>query len=165
MITCQFEDGNKTTNLRHLTVNAIVTKDNKVLLGKRGTFNGKPLIESGKWTLLGGFFARDENLKEAVAREAKEESGWKITDIELFRINDNPNRPHEDRQNVDLIFIAKAEQKIAGNDEEVTELQWFDLNDLPPNEQIAFDHAENLELYKKFLQEKFKLPLMGKVEI
>ena len=54
MIICSFENGNK-TSLRHVTVNAIVIKDNQVLLGKRGTFNGKPILESGKWGLLGGF--------------------------------------------------------------------------------------------------------------
>ena len=54
MITCYFENNNKAF-LRHVTVNAIVIKDNQVLLGKRGTFNGKPILESGKWGLLGGF--------------------------------------------------------------------------------------------------------------
>lgn len=63
MINCQFEDGGK-ANLRHVTTNAIVTKNKQVLLGKRGTYhNGKPLLEAGKWALLGGFFNRDEYLK------------------------------------------------------------------------------------------------------
>ena len=61
MITCTFENKNK-ASLRHVTVNAIVVKDNQVLLGKRGTVNGKPVLESGKWGLLGGFFFSTPNI-------------------------------------------------------------------------------------------------------
>jgi hypothetical protein len=72
MITCEFEDGGK-GKLRHVTVNALVIKDDKILLGKRGTLaNGKPLDEAGKWSLLGGFMGRDENLEEGLRREIME---------------------------------------------------------------------------------------------
>jgi len=162
MIICNFEDGGK-ANLRHITINALVIKDNKILLGKRGTFKGKPMLETGKWALLGGFLGRDETLKEAVKREVKEESGYNIDSLMLFRVNDNPNRPREDRQNVDIIFIAHANNKVQGSDEEVTNLQWFDLDKTPPMDQMAFDHGEHIELYKKYLKNKFPLPLLGKL--
>jgi 8-oxo-dGTP diphosphatase len=157
MITCTFENGDKTF-LRHLTVNAIVIKNNQVLLGKRGTFNGKPILESGKWGLLGGFFGRDEKLISAVKREVMEESGWEIDNLKLFRINDNPNRPMEDRQNVDMIFIANAVKQTGKSDEEVSRLQWFDLDQIP---EMAFDHGDSVELYKKYLKENFPLPVFG----
>ena len=160
MITCSFENGDK-TSLRHLTVNAIVIKNDQILLGKRGTFNGKPILESGKWGLLGGFFGRDEKLISAVKREVMEESGWEIDNLKLFRINDNPNRPMEDRQNVDIIFIANAVKQAGKSDEEVSRLQWFDLDKLPSKEEIAFDHGDSLELYKKYLKEEFTLPVLG----
>lgn len=160
MITCTFENNNK-TSLRHITVNAIVLKNNRVLLGKRGTFKGKPILESGKWGLLGGFFGRDENLIEAVKREVMEESGWEINNLKLFKINDNPNRPKEDRQNVDIIFIANAFKQTGVSDEEVSRLQWFDLEKLPLKEEIAFDHGDSIELYKKYLKDNFSLPVLG----
>ncbi len=159
MITCTFENNNK-TSLRHVTVNAIVVKDNQVLLGKRGSFNGKPIPESGKWGLLGGFFNRNENLVQAVKREVMEESGWEINNLQLFRINDNPQRPKEDRQNVDIIFITNAIKQTKTFDEEVSKLQWFDLDKLPEKEEIAFDHGEDLKIYKKYLKEKFPLPVL-----
>ena len=158
MITCSFENGDK-TSLRHVTVNAIVVKNDQILFGKRGTFNGKPILESGKWGLLGGFFGRDENLVEAVKREVMEESGWEIDNLKLFRINDNPNRPKEDRQNVDIIFIANVVRQIKTSDEEVSKLQWFDLDKLPSKDEIAFDHGDSIELYKKYLKENFSLPI------
>lgn len=160
MITCFFENNNKAF-LRHVTVNAIVIKDHKILLGKRGSLNGKPISESGKWGLLGGFFGRDENLIQAVKREVMEESGWEIADLKLFRINDNPKRPKEDRQNMDMIFTAEALQQTGKSDEEVSHLQWFDLDKLPPPELIAFDHGASIELYKKYLKENFPLPVLG----
>jgi len=147
--------------LRHVTVNALVIKNKQILLGKRGTFAGKKILESGKWGLLGGFFARNENLIQAVKREVMEESGWEITDLKLLRINDNPDRPHEDRQNVDIIFIAQAVKQIKTGDEEVKELRWFDLSDLPAKERIAFDHSDDIEIYKKYLQGKIKIPILG----
>lgn len=160
MITCYFENNNKAL-LRHVTVNAIVIKENKILLGKRGSLNGKPILESGKWALLGGFLGRDENLEQAVKREVEEESGWTIANLQLLRINDKPNRPHEDRQNVDMIFITDAAKQVTSTDEEVKELKWFELNNLPPQETIAFDHKEDIDLYLKYLKEKFPLPVIG----
>ncbi len=161
MITCQFENGNG-AHLRHVTVNAIVVKDNKILLGKRGTYKGKPMLESGKWALIGGFMDRDENLEQAIRREILEETGWTITDLQLLRIKDNPDRPAEDRQNVEFVFIAQAAESEDMHDEEVSRLQWFALDGLPAKDTIAFDHADELELYKKYLEEKFSIPVIGK---
>lgn len=160
MITCTFENGNK-TSLRHITVNAIIIKNGQILFGKRGFFKGKLILESGKWGLIGGFFDRNENLIQAVKREVMEESGWKINSLQIFRINDNPNRPKEDRQNVDIIFIANAIKQIKTSDEEVSRLQWFYLDKLPAKKEIAFDHGDTVELYKKYLKEKFSLPILG----
>lgn len=162
MITCTFENGNVATpGLRHITVNAIVVKGNQVLMGLRAPVKGLTMLETGKWALIGGFFDRDETLIEALKREVMEESGWEIDDLQLFCINDFPGRPMEDRQNVDMIFIADAIKQIQSHDEEVKELQWFPLDTLPPMDQIAFDHGEDLDLYKKHLKTPQKLPILG----
>lgn len=160
MLTCYFEDNNK-ASLRHITVNAIVIRNNQILLGKRGTVDGKPILESGKWALLGGFMGRDENLVQAVKREVMEESGWEINDLVLFRINDQPNRPKEDRQNVDVIFITQAVKKVGISDEEVSHLKWFSLDKLPSPELMAFDHGEDIELYLKYLRQSFSIPVIS----
>jgi 8-oxo-dGTP diphosphatase len=146
MIECSFEDGGK-AHLRHITVNALVIKDHQLLLGKRGTYKGKPLLESGKWGFLGGFLGRDETMEQAVQREIFEESGWKIKDLTLLKINDNPGRPAEDRQNVDVIYVAQADTQTPKENEEITHLQWFDLDKLPKAEEIAFDHYDSIKMY------------------
>ena len=162
MITCFFENNNKAKKgLRHITVNAIVMDGDKILLGKRGTVGGKAMLESGKWGLVGGFFDRDENLIQAVKREVFEESGCEIEDVTLFRINDNPNRPKEDRQNVDIIFYAKLVKQIPKKDEEVTHLVWFPLDRLPSMDEMAFDHGEDILLYREYRKKNHPLPLVG----
>lgn len=162
MITCTFEDGGK-GKLRHVTINAIVTQGDNILLGKRGTYmNGKPLLEAGKWSLLGGFLGRDESLEEALKREVLEESGWIISNLKLLYVKDNPDRPAEDRQNIEFVFIAEAVEKISESDEEVTSLKWFSIDELPEKEFIAFDHGDDLELYKKYFKSPFSLPILGK---
>ncbi len=141
MITCKFEDGNK-ASLRHVVVDVLVLKDNQILLVKR---TGK-LLEGGKWALPGGFVDRDETTKEAARREVMEEAGYKVKDIKRLVIRDNPDRPKEDRQNISFVFTAKALEKTGEADWEVDDQKWFDLDNLPPKEKIAFDHHENIKL-------------------
>lgn len=142
MITCEFENGNK-ASLRHLVVHAIVVKDNKILLEKRAD----GLLEGDKWSLPGGFVNRDETAEQAVLRELQEETGWTGKVLQMLRINTDPNRPHEDRQNIALDYIVEPLQVIGVGDKESTELKWFPLDALPSAEHIAFDHHESIELY------------------
>lgn len=153
MITCTFEDGS-TGNLRHLVVDSIVMKDGKILLAKRTSRKiGVVILEGGKWSLVGGYVRMGERATYAAAREIREETGWKVTDINLFMVNDNPDRPHEDRQNVSLVFVATATEKVGGHDNENSDIKWFSLDDLPPAREMAFDHLEVIEAYKRHLKD------------
>jgi ADP-ribose pyrophosphatase YjhB (NUDIX family) len=158
MITCTFENGNQ-NSLRHVTVGCLVIKDGKILLGKRS----EGLLEAGKWCLLGGYVNRDETTAEAGIREAREESGWLIENLQILRINDNPVRPHEDRQNVDFIYIADAIEKVGEKDWESEEVVWYPLDALPADDQIAFDHLDSINLYKRYLEAPFSLPVVGPI--
>lgn len=162
MITCTFEDGGK-GELRHVTVNSyILNEKNQLILGKRGTFhNGKKLQEYGKWGAIGGFFDRDENLIEAVKREAMEEIGAEITDLKLIFVNDSPHRPHEaDRQNLEFGFVAKLVSMDPQDCEEILEWKWFDLDDLPSDDEIAFDHEKTIKILKKYLRKEINVPVI-----
>lgn len=156
MISCQFENGNKAL-LRHVTVDSIVLNKDRdsILLVKRAPHLSNP----NKCALPGGFLSRDETTENAAKREVLEETGYKTVAIDLFRINDNPNRSGEDRQNVDLVYLLEATEKVNNPDKEVSDAAWFKLNSLPPAEEFAFDHYENIELYLKFLQKPFPLPV------
>jgi len=156
MITCAFENKAK-ASLRHVVVDMLVVKEGKILLVKRGP----QYLEPHKWAMPGGFVERDETCAQAALREVKEETGYQAKVIKLFLVNDNPNRPHEDRQNISLIYLIKPIKKVKKHDHEVSETKWFNLNKLPPAKNIAFDHLDSIKLYKIHLQKHFRLPFVG----
>lgn len=157
MLTCTFEDGG-TGSLRHVVVDALVLQDNKILLVKRSK---KLLLEGGKWGDVGGFMDKDETAKQAAEREILEETGYRVKDLTLLTIRDNPDRPKEDRQNISFVFFCTATEKVGEGDWESTEEKWFALDDLPPENEIAFDHYENIKLYLRYLKENLKLPIFN----
>lgn len=155
MITCTFEKGQK-ASLRHVVVHAIVEKDGALLLVKRTG----DLLESGKWSLPAGFLDRDETAAQGVLRELQEETGWEGEVISLFRINTNPHRPHEDRQNVALDFIVGPIRQSGTPDDESSKVEWIPLGKLLPPDAYAFDHGESIKLYREYRENSFPLPLL-----
>lgn len=142
MIQCTFENGNK-AQLRHVVVDTLILKDGKLLIIKRS----KKLLEGGKWAIVGGYVERDEELVDTVAREAFEETGYRVTDIKLLRINSSPNRPNEDRQNISFVYYCTALEKEGESDWEVSDQKWVSFDDLPPKDEIAFDHYQDIQAY------------------
>jgi ADP-ribose pyrophosphatase YjhB (NUDIX family) len=160
MITCTFEDGNVAdqTTLRHAVVDILVLNDKQeILLAKRAA----RLLEGGKWAVIGGYVDPGETLAEAAAREIMEETGWTIRDLQLFRINDNPDRPREDRQNISFIYTCQAVERTGTPDDESEDLQWFKLDAIPAEDAMAFDHTASIKLYRQYLQEPFPIPFVG----
>lgn len=147
--------------LRHVTVDAIALdkKRNKILLVKRAP----NLYNGGKWALPGGYLDRDENTSEGVLRELKEETGYEGKIISLFRVNDDPDRPREDTQNVDFVYLVEVREKTGDHDIESSETKWFSFKDLPQEKDFAFDHYENTMLYFEYLKKSFSLPFFNKL--
>ncbi|OIN89821.1 hypothetical protein AUJ59_00645 [Candidatus Beckwithbacteria bacterium CG1_02_47_37] len=146
MISCIFEGQTNIVHLRHVVVDALVVKDGQILLVKRGPGS---YLEIGKWAMPGGYLEMDETAEQAIVREVKEETGYDCSVVKLFRLNDNPRRPKENnRQSVALIYLMKPLKKSGIHDHEISEVKWFDLNNLPPVETMAFDHLETIEKYK-----------------
>ncbi len=148
MITCKFENGSK-ASLRHVVVDCLVLKNNKILLVKRS----KKLSEGGKWALVGGFMERDETLIQCAQREILEETGWKVSNLTQLAVIDTPFRRNEDRQNISIVFTCRVSVLEGKPDWESEEIKWFDLNLLPDETQIAFDHLKMINLYKSKLNE------------
>ena len=161
MITCTFEDGGKAKiGLRHVTVGAITFNGhNQVLLVKRS----EKFSRGGKYSVPGGFLDRDQTIGSAVLRELKEETGYDGELVRLFHINDYPNRPHEDRQNVDMIYLVKVKTGKFVKNDEITSIQWFDKQSLPIEDEFAFDHRKTILKYFEYIEKEFPLPLVGKL--
>ena len=111
----------------------MILKDNKVLLGQRSFDSVKASSElhgEGTWTLPGGKLHFQEGLKEGALREALEETGIRIKNLELISVS-NDRIP--DKHFVTIGFLCndfEGEPKVMEPDE-ITEWQWFDLNNLP----------------------------------
>ena len=159
MIACTFEDGHHAEGgLRHVTVGAIVVNDHhQVLLVERAAM----LDFSGKWTIPDGFLDRDENTAEGTLRELQEETGYAGAIVGLFRINDHPHRSKEDRQNVEFLYIVTVMSGVATINAEVSQIVWFDKDNLPEEEAFAFDHRESILRYFSYVEKPFPLPILG----
>lgn len=155
MITCAFENGSK-ANLRHVVTHAIVERDGCLLLEKRDG----PILETGKWSLPAGFLERNETLEQGILRELLEETGWQGEVVALFRINSNPNRPHEDRQNVSIEFIVRPIKKTGEKDQESSKVEWIPIEKLLPFDAFAFDHGETIKQYLEYRKRPFPLPIL-----
>jgi len=157
MIKCILENGHE-ASFRHVTVGSIVVNEQQeVLLIKRAP----NLPRGNKHSIPGGFLGRDENLEEGALRELKEETGYDGKIEALFWINDSPKRPKEDRQNVDFIFIVKVVRGEMTLNKEVTNIHWFPKENLPREEDFAYDHRAIILRYFKYLETPFSLPVIG----
>lgn len=161
MITCKFESGDD-ASLRHISTGVLVINDqNQILLTKRASH----LLRGDKYTIPGGYLDRGETLEEGALRELKEETGYEGEILQLFHINSSPKRPHEDRQNVDVIYLARITGGTVQKDKETTEVGWYKKEELPPDSEFAFDHRTTILKYYQYLEKPFRLPIIDEVVI
>lgn len=97
------------------------------------------------WALPGGFVDYGESYETAAAREAEEETGLVVQNLQQFRTYSDPGR--DPRQHTaSTIFIAQADaEPVAGDD--AAEAALFTEETLP---DLAFDHGKIVADYFSF---------------
>jgi 8-oxo-dGTP diphosphatase len=92
---------------------------------------------AGSWALPGGFVEKGERVQEAARRELCEETGLRLSDLELLGVYDTPGRDPRG-QTVSIVYIARLEdeQPVLGGDD-ASDARWFPIHSLP---DLAFDH-------------------------
>jgi len=122
-----------------VTCGAIIRKKEKVLLIKRNTPPYK-----NYWSLPGGYVEKGEEVKRAIIREVKEETGldfrptfWKYWD-EII--------PQLKWHAVVLIFTGSADGRLNPDRKEVKEVRWFSRKTIEKL-RLAFLHKEILKDY------------------
>ena len=103
----------------------LLEKDGKFLFLKRQNTG----YRDGDFGLPSGHLEDDESLEECIIREAKEEIGIDVLEVELLCVV----HTHDDY--LDFMFQAKKwEGEIQNCEEEkCAEMQWFSLDELPEN--------------------------------
>lgn len=130
----------------------VFNNEGKLLLGLRNTDAAKAdseLHEEGTWTMPGGNIEYGETFEEAGIREAKEETGLEVENLEVICVQTDKN---EYAHYISVGMIAHAYQgtPTAMEPDEITCWKWFDLDNLPQN--IFSPSKKTIECYlnKKF---------------
>ena len=110
---------------------ALVERDGRVLLGRRGNEPGL-----GLWDIPGGFVGEHEHPLDALRRELREETALEIEPTELLGIW---MQPYFGRSVLCLTWLARPTggDERAGDD--LTELRWFGPDELPAPDELAFE--------------------------
>ncbi|MCI0765471.1 NUDIX hydrolase [Bacillus sp. TL12] len=109
----------------------VLNKQNEILLQLRTDFN--------MWGIIGGALGYGETLEEAAKREAFEETGLIVKDLELFHTFSGPNLfqiyPNGDQvYGVMVVYICRNyEGELQCDRNESKELLFFPLHALPHN--------------------------------
>lgn len=122
----------------------IKNDENQVLLGLRKSPHGQ-----GTWCFPGGHLEFGEKLIDGAAREALEETGLVVSELELISVQDELRSIDKGKHYVGLGFLANKSQGIpeTKEHEKFAEWRWFDLDNLP---KPLFEGTElMIERYKE----------------
>ncbi len=126
----------------------ILEKDGKILLGKRHPDPDKAdsaFRSAGEWSLPGGKLEWGESLEDGAIREVKEETGIDIQNPEVISVHNCMNE-HAHFVTVGIKAKSFSGEAQVMEPDEITEWQWFDINDLPqPRYFPSFEVIENFQ--------------------
>jgi len=122
------------------TVDAIIETEEGIVIIER---SNPPF----GWALPGGFVDYGESLEEAVAREAKEETGLDLTGLKQFHTYSDPQRDPR-FHTIGTVFIAKGKGSPRAGDD----AQGLKIVKLSEIEKLdfAFDHKKIIQDYIKY---------------
>ena len=113
----------------------VLNNKNQILLGLRNTdveLADSELHEEGTWTMPGGNIEYGETFEEAGAREAMEEAGIKVDNLEVICVQTDKNEYAHYISVGMMAHIIEGEPKTMEPDV-ILKWEWFDLDNLPKN--------------------------------
>ena len=130
----------------------IFNDKNELLLGLKNTnrdLADSELHEEGTWCMPGGMIEYGETFEEAGRREAKEETGLDIDNLEVFCVQTDKN------EHAHFISVGMIARDFLGiptpcEPDVLIKWEWFDLNNLPDNIFSASKKTIDCYLNKKF---------------
>ena len=125
---------------------------NQLLLGLRNSDETKAdseLHEEGTWTMPGGNIEYGETFEEAGIREAREETGIILKDLEIICVQTDKNE-YAHYISVGMIAHSFEGTPQAIEPDEIVKWEWFDLDKLPSNIFSPSKKTIDCYLNKKF---------------
>jgi len=111
-----------------LVAAAVIARDGKILLGRRGPNAAR----AGGWSFPAGFVERGERVEDAAVREMREEVGLEIRIDRLLGLYSTTGEP------VALaVYIATAGAGEPTASDDLDAVGWFGPDELPA---LAFEH-------------------------
>ncbi|MGQ9676183.1 MAG: NUDIX hydrolase [Chloroflexota bacterium] len=110
-------------------VGAVVVKDDRILLVKRGNEPGY-----GQWSLPGGAIELGETARAAAAREVKEETGFEVEAEDVVEVLDRIVLDADGRVRYHYVLVDFVARYISGElhpSDEVLDGRWVLPEDLP----------------------------------
>jgi 8-oxo-dGTP diphosphatase len=112
----------------------LVDDQGRILLGRRAH---EPY--EGRWDIPGGFLEEDEHPLDCLRRELREETGLEVEPGEFLGAWMDRYGPGEDeRVTLNLYWMARITGGEAKAADDVSELRWFEPDELPGPEELAF---------------------------
>lgn len=132
----------------HVAVHLFLIKNGKILLLRRYNTG----YEDGKYSVVAGHMTGNENVYEAMQREALEEAGIniEIEDLHIVQVMNRKKPPSENNEErIDYFFIADKWSGVVEimEPDKCDQLKWFELSELPMNMVPYVKKA--LEFYHK----------------
>ena len=118
-------------------VHLVLLRDQQILMLRR--FNTG--YEDGNYSVVAGHVDGNETFRQAMVRESKEEAGIDVDSDALNLAHTMHRRADEER--LSLFFVCRSWQGIPANvePEKCDHLEWFALDQLPPNTIDYVRHA------------------------
>jgi 8-oxo-dGTP diphosphatase len=133
------------------SVYLVLEENGKTLLARRFQTG----FEDGKYALVAGHVDGGETMREALAREVREEIGIEL-DVQTLKHVHTMHRWCGDHERVDLFFTAGTWKGDITNKEpeKCDDIQWFPKSDLPDNMVLyvktALEHIDKGVVYSEF---------------
>ena len=133
------------------SVYLVLIQDGKTLLSRRFQTG----YEDGKYSLVAGHIDGRETLRQALAREVREESGI-VLYVEALDLSHTMHRWCGDHERLDFFFTAERFGGTIENrePEKCDEIAWFPLDALPENTidyiRVALRSCANGVLYSEY---------------
>lgn len=120
-------------------VGAVIVQNDRVLLIRRAT---PPLL--GDWSLPGGVLECGETLREAVAREALEETGLVVETGEMLGVYERIIHGDDGRVRYHFVLLDFLCRAIGGDlkaGSDAADVRWFTRDELPAL-NLAYDASD-----------------------